>query len=111
MQAPADKRKKEMITKTMLAATVALFGFAGAALADGGPDGSNGAPFTTMGQAQLQAAAPAEQTRSFGYPSITSRWQKTTVHSVQVPEGYGFSMGRIKPLIEVENDRLNYGGR
>ncbi|MGI6854879.1 hypothetical protein [Mesorhizobium sp. 1B3] len=28
---------------------------------------------------------------------------------VMIPNGYGLSLGRIKPIIDVRNDRLHYG--
>lgn len=92
----------------LVTSALAFFGFAGAAAADGGPDGSNDAPFTIPGYARPQAVDQVQNTRSVGYPSVVSRWQKTTVHPADVSEGYGVSVDRIKSLTETENNRLNY---
>lgn len=36
--------------------------------------------------------------------------QPSAVNNRTPPSGFGFSYGAVKPLVDVENDRLYYGG-
>ena len=46
------------------------------------------------------SAVPAKRVKTFSFfaPRLAT-----------MPEGYGLSLGRIKPMIDVRNDQLHYG--
>ena len=97
-----------MNTQSILAATVVLFGFTGAALADGGVGNSNDWFQPNIQTATVQQVQPTQSTRTFGYPQLPSL-QTTESKTLVIPEGYGFSMGQIKSLNQVYEDQMNYG--
>jgi hypothetical protein len=53
----------------------------------------------TLQSSRNRGGVPAKRVKSF---FLAPRLAK-------IPQGYGLSLGRIKPLVDVRNDQLHYG--